>query len=114
MNCIIVDENQSAQKQLAEYITQVPQFNLRANCFSAYEALEVLQSQNIDLIFLDTQLSRIAGIDFAKNLISSPMIIITSPSAQYAADAYNIDAVDYLIKPIGTVDLIHCISVNIE
>lgn len=110
MNCIIVDENQSAQKLLAEYITQVPQLNLRANCFSAYEALEVLQTQNIDLIFLDTQLTRISGIDFARNLISSPMIIITSPTVQFASDAYNIDAIDYLIKPVVFERFLHGIQ----
>ncbi len=101
MNCLIVDESQAAQKQLTDFIGQLPQLNLKANCFSAYEALEALQQHNIDLVFLDTQLSRISGLEFARNLVGSPLVVITSPTGQYAVEAFNIDAVDYLVKPIG-------------
>lgn len=98
---MIVDENQSAQKLLADFIAQVPQLNLKANCFSAYEALDALQIHNIDLVFLDTQLSRISGLEFARTLTGSPQVVITSPNGQLAAEAFNIDASDYLVKPFS-------------
>ena len=101
MNCIVIDENPVSQKLMTEYINQDPHLKLKANCFSAYEGLEVLQSQPIDLIFIDTQLLPISGINFIKNLIAKPLVIFTSSEAKLAADAYDLDAADFLVKPIS-------------
>ncbi len=101
MNCIVIDENPVSQKLMTEYINQDPHLKLRANCFSAFEGLEVLQNQPIDLIFIDTQLMPISGINFIKNLIAKPLVIFTSTDAKLAADAYDLDAADFLLKPIS-------------
>jgi len=101
MNCIIVDRNAANHKQMNEYISQDPMLKLKANCYTAFEALDVLQNQSIDLIFIDTELSPISGISFVKNLFTRPLIIFTSPDGQLAAEAFNLDAADYLIKPVS-------------
>ncbi|SHE45055.1 two component transcriptional regulator, LytTR family [Mariniphaga anaerophila] len=110
MNCIIIDGNITAQNQLIELIDQIPQLNLKASCLSPGEAISVLQNQSIDLIFLDTQLAKMPGIEFARSLVNRPIIIITAQNAQYAVDAFNIDAVDYLIKPLSAERFMHAIQ----
>lgn len=101
MNCIIIDGNITSQNQLIELIEQMPHLSLKAACLSPGEVIHILQSQSIDLIFLDTQIARMQGIEFAKSLVNRPIIIFTSQNAQFAAEAFNIDAVDYLIKPVS-------------
>jgi len=100
MNCIVIDENPANQKLMTEYINQDPHLKLKANCYSVYEGLEALQNLSIDLVFIDTQLMPISGISFIKNLISKPLVIFTSGDPKYAAEAYDLNAVDYLLKPI--------------
>ncbi|HDR51307.1 MAG TPA: response regulator, partial [Mariniphaga anaerophila] len=101
MNCIIIDGNITSQNQLIELIEQMPHLSLKAACHSPSEVIHILQSQSIDLIFLDSQIARMQGIEFAKSLVNRPIIIFTSQNAQFAAEAFNIDAVDYLIKPVS-------------
>jgi DNA-binding LytR/AlgR family response regulator len=101
MNCIIIDENPASQKLMTEYINQDPHLKLKANCFSAFDGLEVLQNQSIDLVFIDTQLMPISGINFIKNLIAKPLVIFISSDVKLAADAFDLDAADFLVKPIS-------------
>lgn len=100
MNCIVIDENPASQKLMTEFINQDPHLKLKANCFSAFDGLEVLQNQSIDLAFIDTSLMPISGINFVRNLISKPLVIFTSGDAKFASEAYDLDAVDFLLKPI--------------
>jgi DNA-binding LytR/AlgR family response regulator len=100
MNCIVIDENPASQKLMTEYINQDPHLKLKANCFSAFDGLETLQNQSIDLVFIDTQLMPISGVNFIRNLISKPLVIFTSSDPKFAVDAYDLDAVDFLLKPI--------------
>jgi DNA-binding LytR/AlgR family response regulator len=100
MNCIVIDENPASQKLMTEYINQHPHLKLKANCFSAFDGLEVLQNQSIDLVFIDTQLMPITGISFVRNLITKPLVIFTSNDSKYAIDAFDLDAADFLVKPI--------------
>lgn len=99
-NCLIVEDEPLAAEVLEDYINQVPFLQLIAKCNDAIYALEMLQKEKIDLIFLDIHLPKIKGIDFIKTLSNSPKIIITSAYQEYALQGYELNVVDYLLKPI--------------
>lgn len=99
-NCLIVEDEPLAAEVLEDYINQVPFLQLIATCNDAIYALEMLQKEKIDLIFLDIHLPRIKGIDFIKTLSNSPKIIITSAYQEYALQGYELNVLDYLLKPI--------------
>ena len=99
-NCLIVEDEPLAAEVLEDYINQVPFLQLVAKCNDAIYALEMLQKEKIDLIFLDIHLPKIKGVDFIKTLSNSPKIIITSAYQEYALQGYELNVVDYLLKPI--------------
>lgn len=101
MNCIILDDDQLAQNAIADFIEHVPYLNLIGKCTTAFEAYDELHKNKIDLIFLDTQLPGISGIDFIKSLDEKPMIIFTTLFQEFALEAFNLNAMDYLMKPIS-------------
>ncbi len=100
MNCIILDDDPLAQNTIAEYIEHVPYLTLIAKCSTAFDTYDKLHNHKIDVIFLDTQLPGISGIDFIKSLDEKPMIIFTTVFKEYALEAFNLNAMDYLLKPI--------------
>jgi DNA-binding LytR/AlgR family response regulator len=95
-----VEDEPLAAEVLEDYINQVPFLQLIAKCNDAIYALEMLQKEKIDLFFLDIHLPKIKGIDFIKTLSNSPKIIITSAYQEYALQGYELNVVDYLLKPI--------------
>ncbi len=99
-NCIIVEDEPLAAEVLQDYIKQVPFLQLRVVCGDAIYALEVLQKEKIDLIFLDIHLPKLKGFDFIRTLKHPPAIIITSAYHDYALLGYEYNVVDYLLKPI--------------
>jgi DNA-binding LytR/AlgR family response regulator len=99
-NCIIVEDEPLAAEVLQDYIAEVSLLNLRAVCHDAIFALEVLQKENIDLIFLDIHLPKLKGLEFIKTLKHAPKIIITTAFHEYALQGYEFNVVDYLLKPI--------------
>ena len=99
-NCIIVEDEPLAAEILQDYIQQVPFLNLKGVCGDALFAIDKLQSEKIDLIFLDIHLPKIQGFDFLKTLKKAPHIIITSAYHEYALLGYEYNVVDYLVKPI--------------
>jgi len=101
MNCIILDDDPQAQSTVADYIEHVPYLTLIGKCSTAFDAYDVLHNNKIDIIFLDTQLPGISGIDFIKSLDDKPMIIFTTVFKEYALEAFNLSAMDYLLKPIS-------------
>lgn len=101
MNCIIIEDQPPAQRILKAYIKDVPELTLEASFTSAIEALEYVNKNNIDLIFLDIHLPKLSGIDFIKSLKSKPNIILTTAFPDYALDGYDLDVVDYLLKPFS-------------
>ncbi|HXS35714.1 MAG TPA: LytTR family DNA-binding domain-containing protein [Flavipsychrobacter sp.] len=101
INCLIVDDEPIARQGLAEHIRQVEFLNPVAECKSAIEAATWLQHKSIDLIFLDIQMPKLTGIDFVKNLAAPPLIIFTTAYSQYALEGYELDVLDYLVKPIS-------------
>ena len=98
---IIVDDEPLALKVLENYIDQLPEVELVAKCENAIEANNVLQNEDVDLICLDIKMPQISGIDFLKSLKNPPMVIFTTAFSNYALESYNLDVVDYLLKPIS-------------
>lgn len=99
-NCIIVEDEPLAAEVLQDYIRQVSFLNLKAICSDAIFALETLQQEKIDLIFLDIHLPKLKGLDFLKTLKHPPQVIITTAYHEYALQGYEFNVVDYLIKPV--------------
>jgi DNA-binding LytR/AlgR family response regulator len=101
INCLVVDDEPIARKGLIEHIRQIDFLNLAAECKSAVEAAGWLQKKKIDLIFLDIQMPKLTGIDFVKNATSLPAVIFTTAYPEYAIEGYELDVLDYLLKPIS-------------
>jgi DNA-binding LytR/AlgR family response regulator len=99
--CLIVEDEPLAAEVLEDYISQVPFLELKGICSDAIYALEVLQKQKIDVVFLDIHLPRVKGLDFIKMLKNRPQIIVTSAYREYALDGYELNVLDYLLKPIN-------------
>lgn len=100
-NCIIVEDEPLAAEILTDYIRQVPFLHLTHTFSDAIYALELLQSQQVDLIFLDIHLPKLKGLDFIRSLKHPPQIIITSAYQEYALQGYELNVTDYLLKPIA-------------
>ena len=100
INCIIVEDEPIAAEVLEDYVKQIPHLHLVAICKDALYALEVLKQQQIDLVFLDIHLPKLKGIDFVKTLQQKPHIIFTTAYHEYAIEGFEVEAVDYLLKPI--------------
>lgn len=101
LNCIIVEDEPLAAEGLESYIVQVPFLNLLASCSDALEALEIIKAQKVEVIFLDIHLPKLKGLDFLKTLNNPPQIILTTAYHQYALEGYELNVVDYLLKPFG-------------
>jgi len=98
--CLIVDDEPLAIKLIRKHLEHFNQFEIIAECENAIDASLVLQKHKIDLIFLDIQMPEITGIDFIKSLHTKPEIIITSAYKEYAIDGFDLDVLDFLLKPI--------------
>ena len=101
MNVIIVDDEPLSQEVIETFISKFPSLNLIAKCNNAIEANEVLSNQSIDLMFLDIQMPKISGVDFLKTLSNPPQVVFTTAHSEYAMDGYDLNVVDYLLKPIS-------------
>src|SRR6516225_8050907 len=99
-NCIIVEDEPLAAEVLTDYIQQVPFLQLNEVCTDAIYAMEKLQADNIDLMFLDIHLPKLKGLDFLEALKNPPHVIITSAYKEYALQGYEMNVIDYLLKPI--------------
>ena len=102
MKCIIVDDNKMARMALKQLVSQVQGLDLIAECNDAAEALDVLNSNQVDLLLLDIEMPAMTGFDLIKKLGSSkPLIIFTTAKKEYAVEAFELNVVDYLVKPIA-------------
>src|SRR5258705_4869439 len=99
-NCIIVEDEPIAAEVLEDYIKQVPFLVLKNKCSDAMYAMEVLQHEKIDVVFLDIHLPKLKGLDFIKTIKDPPQVIITSAYGEYALQGYELNVTDYLLKPI--------------
>ncbi len=100
LNCIIVEDEPLAADVLKDYIGQVPFLELTAHYADAISALEVLKTTHADIIFLDIHLPKLKGNAFAKMLNNGAAVIFTTAYHEYAVQGFELDAVDYLLKPI--------------
>jgi len=100
MKCIIVDDEPIARKGIKKLVEQIPQLELLETFNSAEAASAFIHTTTVDLIFLDIQMPGINGIEFARTIPKHTLIIFTTAYSEYALDSYEVDAVDYLVKPI--------------
>lgn len=100
-NCIIVDDEPLAIDVIRDYISKVPQLSLVTTCADPLDAFRVLNQEKIDLIFLDIEMPEINGIQLLKSLSNPPSIILTTAYRDYAIESYEVEVVDYLLKPIS-------------
>lgn len=100
INCIIVDDEQHAIDILAHYVKQTPHLNLIGSITNPIEALQMVGTQKVDLIFLDIQMPELSGMDLIKAINGKSKIILTTAYSEFALESYELDVVDYLLKPI--------------
>ncbi|UOE50668.1 LytTR family DNA-binding domain-containing protein [Mucilaginibacter sp. SMC90] len=100
MNCAIIDDEPLAREGLASYVREVDFLNLTGTCENPLELIKLLDRQNIELIFLDIQMPKMNGIDFLKIMQKPPMVIITTAYPSYALEGFQLNVLDYLLKPI--------------
>lgn len=100
IKCLIVDDEPPAREIIRRYIEQVPTLELAGECANAIQAFTFLQPHNVDLMFLDIRMPQLNGNDFLKTLKNPPKVIFTTAYSEYALEGYELDVVDYLMKPI--------------
>ncbi|MBO5131851.1 MAG: response regulator transcription factor [Paludibacteraceae bacterium] len=98
---IIIDDEFPARKLLSEYASKIANIKLCGVCDNAVHALELLQNEEVDLIFTDIQMPDLSGMEFIRSLKNPPLIVFTTAHSEYAIDSYELEAVDYLLKPIS-------------
>ena len=100
IKCTIVDDEEIARKLLTDYVGKIPELELVATCSNPLEAMQFLREGKTDLLFLDIQMPNINGIDFLKTLHPRPQVILTTAYSEYALQGYELNVLDYLLKPI--------------
>jgi two-component system LytT family response regulator len=98
---IIIDDEPLALKQMESYINNIPYLELVAACQSAIDAKELLKNDKIDVMFCDINLPELNGLDFVKSLDNPPMVVFTTAYSEYAIEGFQLEAIDYLLKPFG-------------
>ena len=101
INCIIIDDEPLARAGLKEYIADIDFFNLLGEFDNALAASEIIGSGKVQLLFLDIQMPKISGINFFKTLANPPAVIFTTAFPQYALEGFEVNALDYLVKPVS-------------
>ena len=101
LKCLLADDEPLALQVLEKYISGLPQLELVASCNNAFQVMEILQKKKLDLLFLDIQMPKLSGISLVKTLQQKPLIIFTTAYKEYAVEAFELDAVDYLLKPFS-------------
>jgi DNA-binding LytR/AlgR family response regulator len=98
--CLIIDDEPLAQRVIESHMEKLDDLELVAKCSNALEAMNLLKKEKVDLLFLDIQMPELSGVEFLKSLQSPPSVIFTTAYRNYAIDAFELDVLDYLLKPI--------------
>lgn len=106
ISCIAMDDEPLALKKVASYIERIPFLELVAQCRNAFEAMEVMRSRKVQLLFVDINMPALSGMDFVKSLNEKPYIVFTTAYSEYAVEGFQVEAVDYLLKPITFVNVL--------
>jgi len=110
MNCIIVDDDEASVNVFLQMIKQVDYVDVIQTCSSPMEAMEALNQNDVDLLFLDIEMPEMSGIELLRTLVHKPQVILTTSHKEYALDAYELNVVDYLIKPVTLPRLLKALS----
>ncbi len=101
VKCLLVDDEPLALRVLENHIEKIHWLEIVGTCQNPVDAYEILKTKKIDLLFLDIQMPELSGLDFLRTLVHPPQVIFTTAYRQFAADAFDLDGLDYLIKPIS-------------
>lgn len=110
MNCLIVDDSIIARTSLRELISRVETLTLKHECSSAIEVFNILQKEEIDLVFLDVEMPEMTGIEFLKKLEKRPITILITGKREYAVEGFELNVVDYIVKPVTLSRLMVAVS----
>jgi DNA-binding LytR/AlgR family response regulator len=110
LKTLIIDDEPLAQNVLKKYAEDIKSIEIKGCCKDALEALEILEKQTIDLIFLDINMPKLSGIEFLKTLKIPPMVILTTAYTDYALEGYELNVLDYLVKPFSFVRFLKAIQ----
>lgn len=110
IRCLIVDDEPLAVRLISSYIQQVPGLEIAAACNNAIEAFGILGEQKIDLLFLDIKMPKLIGTDFLRSISNPPKVIFITAYRDYALDGYELDIVDYLLKPVSFTRFMKAVS----
>jgi len=101
IKCLAIDDEPLALKKIVSYMEKVPFLNLVAACRSAFEAIDAMKNNKVQLLFIDINMPELSGMEFIKTLADKPYIVFTTAYSEYAVEGFQVDAVDYLMKPIS-------------
>lgn len=101
LRCVAVDDEPLALRLLTEYISKVPFLELVATCEDAFQAAKVLQENEIDLLFMDIQMPGLTGLQFIQSMPKRPMVVLITAYKKFATEGFDLDVVDYIVKPVG-------------
>ena len=114
ISCLIVDDEAIAREVIATHLSKINNINIIASCSHAMEAFNVISNHKIDLVFLDINMPEISGISFAKSINKDIKIIFTTAYRDYAVEGFELQAVDYLLKPISFERLLKALNTYFE
>ena len=101
INCLIIDDEPASQDVLKKFVSDISWMEIKGICNNAIEAIEIVEKERIDVLFLDINMPKLSGLSFYKSLHNPPLVIFTTAYSEYAVDGFNLNAVDYLLKPFS-------------
>jgi len=114
LNVLILDDEYHARKLLSEYVSKLPFLELTGTAANVFEAMDVLRKDKVDVMLSDIQMPEITGLEFTRSLKNPPSVIFTTAYSEYAVESYELDVVDYLLKPVAFPRFLQAINKVIE